>query len=60
MAKRCIQCQRHNVPDSYKFCSSCGTELTDEPKCKGCDYILSNFEKFCPKCGTKNPEYNGK
>lgn len=57
MAKQCIPCNRSNVSELHTFCSSCGKALTSEQKCECCNYVLSSFEKFCPKCGTSNPEY---
>lgn len=32
------------------FCSDCGNEMEEAPKCK-CNEYVSKFDKFCAHCG---------
>jgi RNA polymerase subunit RPABC4/transcription elongation factor Spt4 len=45
----CPNCHAHN-PKGTKFCSSCGTALSEE--CPNCHAAVALGTKFCPECGT--------
>ena len=34
-----------------KFCSQCGVELIDLPKCKYCQAFMLPIHRFCGMCG---------
>jgi len=36
---------------SEKFCSQCGVELIDLPRCKYCQSFRLPIDKFCGMCG---------
>ncbi len=57
--KICSQCGHENTADA-KFCSNCGTELTEakenaasERTCAQCDTVIDQDAKFCPSCGAE-------
>lgn len=38
------------MPDEHKFCTECGTILTEAKKCL-CDEYIGKNDKFCEECG---------
>ena len=49
MSSYCPKCKTIDVG---KYCTHCGTELAELPRCK-CDGKLYPTDKFCSTCGTK-------
>lgn len=49
----CPKCG-HECAKGSTFCSKCGTRLVR--KCKNCQRILKDDERYCPDCGTDNKE----
>ena len=52
--KPCKNC-RKPVKNTEKFCSECGTPVSEEIKknCPSCNKNLKGGEKFCTDCGAK-------
>lgn len=48
--KYCQECKL-DFPGSYRFCGSCGGELTDSVPCLGCGELAESRWKFCTSCG---------
>lgn len=52
---KCKYCQAEIEQDA-QFCTNCGKDLSNLPRCVKCGEILDNNAEFCPYCGTKQPE----
>lgn len=52
---KCKYCQAEIEKDA-QFCTNCGKDLSNLPRCIKCGEILDNNTEFCPYCGTKQPE----
>lgn len=48
---QCPECHAI-VPDSARFCGSCGSPVPRVSHCTVCDTELKSGQKFCIKCGT--------
>ncbi len=47
---KCLQCQTE-LPDSSRFCMTCGGTLQTEIVCKSCQHTNSTNARFCLQCG---------
>ena len=54
----CNECGSLNKKDS-NYCSVCGKSLVQEEVCLECSSPLTDNDRFCDKCGMKNPNYYG-
>ena len=48
--KYCQECNL-DFPGSYRFCGSCGGELSDSVLCPGCGELAESRWTFCTHCG---------
>jgi hypothetical protein len=46
---RCCTCGA--TTDAGRFCSSCGSALTDPSQCRGCNNPLAQDALYCSNCG---------
>ena len=51
---KCKYCQAEIEQDA-QFCTNCGKDLSNLPRCIKCGEILDEGSEFCPYCGTKQP-----
>ena len=52
---KCKYCQAEIEQDA-QFCTNCGKDLSNLPRCVKCGEILDDGSEFCPCCGTKQPK----
>ena len=52
---KCKYCQAEIEQDA-QFCTNCGKDLSNLPRCVKCGEILDDGSEFCPYCGTKQPK----
>lgn len=52
---KCKYCKAE-IEKGSQFCTNCGKDLSNLPRCIKCGEILDNNAEFCPYCGTKQPE----
>jgi hypothetical protein len=50
--KHCQPCNL-DFPDSYRFCGSCASPLSDSVRCPGCGETREPGWTFCTNCGTQ-------
>jgi len=53
----CPSCFRPTL--DRKYCINCGTQLKTECANQDCNETLEHYMRFCPECGTENPNYFG-
>lgn len=51
---KCKYCHAE-IEQNAQFCTNCGKDLSNLPRCVKCGEILDNNTEFCPYCGTKQP-----
>jgi len=42
-----------------KYCINCGARLKTECANRDCNETLEHYMRFCPECGTENPNFIG-
>ena len=62
MTKICPKCREvysfvSGCDHLYKFCTKCGIETVDLPKCQ-CGHGLLDHEQYCPACGQFRDKIN--
>ncbi len=48
--KHCESCDL-DFPDAYRFCGSCGGQLSDSRRCPNCGELVEGKWPFCTSCG---------